>query len=478
MKVVKRLKKNFRYYMAMLVGKLSHFALGLLGKNVFYPGKFVYQICPDFLGMIELPKTIIAVTGTNGKTTVTNLLADCFTQLGYNFCSNVAGSNKVAATISLLLGCTSWSGKAKCDFALLEVDEKSTDKIFKYVKPQYLVVTNLYRDSYKNNGHVDFIADFLNRFIPDTTTLLLNADDLESSGLKPDNPRHYYAVDPLPGEREERRSTVQDGRNCPVCDYKLIQDYIRYHHIGRYHCEHCGFSSPEPEYRAVSADFAAGTMSVGYGGEVSDFRFAVNNDTDVYNALAAISLLAQLGIERSRIRELLGGLAVTKSRFNRSIVGDFTLTLMMAKGSNPIATSRVFDYIRKQEGPMGLIIMNHEVEPQERNVVMTAWYYDTDFQYLAVDRVSQIVAVGKQNQDLKAALLFGGVPEDRIMLCRKIAESPELLDLSRVRHVYVLYDTETTAQAAALQAPITARMQRYLAEGKTVAAAGEIEHVD
>ena len=127
---------------------------------------------------------------------------------------------------------------------------------------------------------------------------------------------------------------------------------------------------------------------------------------------------------------------------------------------------------------MGLIIMNHEVEPQERNVVMTAWYYDTDFQYLAVDRVSQIVAVGKQNQDLKAALLFGGVPEDRIMLCRKIAESPELLDLCRVRHVYVLYDTETTAQAAALQAPITARMQRYLAEGKTVAAAGEIEHVD
>lgn len=467
------LKKTLRFYLAMLVGKTSHFALGLLGKNAFYPGKFTYQICPDFLGIIELPKTVIAVTGTNGKTTVTNLLADCFKQLNYNFCSNVAGSNKVSATISLLLGHTSWGGKAQCDIALLEVDEKSTDKIFKYVKPQYLVTTNLYRDSYKNNGHAEFIADFLNRNIPDSTTLIVNADDLLSSGLKAHNPHRYYSVDPIEGEQEERQSIVKDIQNCPQCDHKLQADFVRYHHIGRYHCEHCGFRSPEADYRVTGVDFADQSMRLRSADGEFEYRFAINNDTDVYNAAAAISLLSELGIKPKRIRELLSGLAVTKSRYNRSQVGEFSLTLMMAKGSNPIATSRVFDYIRKQEGPMGLIIMNHEIEPDEKNVVFTAWYHDTDCQYLAVPTVAQIVAVGKQAEDLKVALLLAGVAEERITTCRSISDSPEQLDLEKLRHIYVLYDTETTAAAQALQAPVIRKLEQYLAEGKTVTPAQE-----
>lgn len=457
----------------MLVGKTSHFALGLLGKNAFYPGKFTYQICPDFLGTIELPKTVIAVTGTNGKTTVTNLLADCFKQLNYNFCSNVAGSNKVSATISLLLGHTSWGGKAQCDIALLEVDEKSTDKIFKYVKPQYLVMTNLYRDSYKNNGHAEFIADFLNRNIPNSTTLIVNADDLLSSGLKANNPHRYYSVAPIEGEQEERQSIVKDIQNCLQCDHKLQADFVRYHHIGRYHCEHCGFSSPEADYRVTEVNFADQSMRLRSAAGEFEYRFAINNDTDVYNAAAAISLLSELGIKPERIYELLSGLAVTKSRYNRSQVGEFSLTLMMAKGSNPIATSRVFDYIRKQEGPMGLIIMNHEIEPDEKNVVFTAWYHDTDCQYLAVPTVAQIVAVGKQAEDLKVALLLAGLAEERITTCRSILDSPSKLELDKLRHIYVLYDTETTAAAQALQAPLIRKLEQYLAEGKTVTPAQE-----
>ncbi len=455
---------------------MSHFALGLIGKNAFYPGKFVYNICPDFLGMIELPKKIIAVTGTNGKTTVTNLLADCFKQLGYSYCSNVAGSNKVAATISLLLGHTTWTGKAQCDIALLEVDEKSTDRIFKHIHPDYLVVTNLYRDSYKNNGHVEYIADFLNTYIPDSTELILNADDLVSSGLKPSNPRSYFAVAPLDNEIEERDSTVKDAQSCPACDHVLIPEFVRYHHIGRYHCAHCGFKSPTPNYLATAASYADSSMHVKYKGEETAFSFAINNDTDVYNALAAITLLSELGIARTQIRDLLAGLAVTKSRYDATNVGDFSLTLMMAKGSNPIATSRVFDYIRKQEGPIGLIIMNHEIDPNERNVVFTAWYYDTDFQYLAVDTVAQVVAVGKQMQDLKAALLLSGVAEERITLCRHIADSPEALDLSRLRNIYVLYDTETTAAAQALKEPILKRLRDYETRGNTVVSAQEAKH--
>ena len=40
------------------------------------PGTLALKLCPDFLKYVGRPKTIIAVTGTNGKTTVSNLLAD------------------------------------------------------------------------------------------------------------------------------------------------------------------------------------------------------------------------------------------------------------------------------------------------------------------------------------------------------------------------------------------------------------------
>lgn len=453
------MKKSLRYYIALLVGKTAYFFLGLLGKNAFYPGKFTYLICPDFLGMIELPETVVAVTGTNGKTTVTNLLADCLREEGYDLCSNVFGSNTVAAQISLLLGATSWGGRAKRRMALLEVDEKSTDKIFKYIRPRYLICTNLFRDSYKNNGHVEYIASILEANIPPETTLILNADDPVSSRLRPDNPRRYFGLAPLAGEREERASIVKDAQNCPECGRKLSPVFVRYHHIGRYRCPHCGFRSPEADYEVVAADFAAKRLTLRQGEALSQFDFPLQNDTDLYNAAAAIALLRELGLANERVQALFRGLEVTKTRFDRSVIGAYSLTLMMAKGSNPVATSRVFDYLRKQEGAMAVLIMNHEVIPQERNVVFTAWYHETDMRYLAEANVAQIVAVGKQNQDLKAALLLAGVDEAKVSLCRAIADGPKQLDLAAARHIYVLYDTETQPLAAALKPELEARLR-------------------
>ena len=50
------------------------------------------SLCPDFLGMVEKPKIVIAITGTNGKTTVANLLLDCLENCGYKVINNKAGS--------------------------------------------------------------------------------------------------------------------------------------------------------------------------------------------------------------------------------------------------------------------------------------------------------------------------------------------------------------------------------------------------
>lgn len=51
----------------------------------FFPGKIALKIQPDLLSELsnELDAGNVLVTGTNGKTSVTNLIADCMRYDGY-----------------------------------------------------------------------------------------------------------------------------------------------------------------------------------------------------------------------------------------------------------------------------------------------------------------------------------------------------------------------------------------------------------
>ena len=66
------------------------------------------KLCPDFLKYVGRPKTIIAVTGTNGKTTVSNLLADTLEKAGHRVLINRAGSNVASGIATALLKAATW----------------------------------------------------------------------------------------------------------------------------------------------------------------------------------------------------------------------------------------------------------------------------------------------------------------------------------------------------------------------------------
>ena len=68
------MKKTLKFRFALLLGKLAMLAQKILGMNAsYFPGKLALKLCPDFCGRIDKPEKIIAVTGTNGKTTCCNL---------------------------------------------------------------------------------------------------------------------------------------------------------------------------------------------------------------------------------------------------------------------------------------------------------------------------------------------------------------------------------------------------------------------
>ena len=86
---------KLRYYLALWVGKLSVFGLRLLKRQgTVLPGRIALAICPSFIRLAARPETVIAVTGANGKTTVTNMLTDLLKADGRRVLSNPSGANE------------------------------------------------------------------------------------------------------------------------------------------------------------------------------------------------------------------------------------------------------------------------------------------------------------------------------------------------------------------------------------------------
>ena len=227
---------KLRFLFALWMAKLSIPALKITRHNgTDFPGSLAVKLCPDFLKYIGRPDTIVAVTGTNGKTTVANMLGDVLTAEGKNVLSNRAGSNIISGVSTALLKGCDLLGRIRpgYDLAVLEVDERSAPRIYPYVKPDYIIVTNLFRDSIMRNAHPGYIADILTRSFPRTSKLILNADDLISGSVAPENPRVYFGIDRLPTDVTECENLLNDMRICPRCAGKLRYEYRRYHHIGR-----------------------------------------------------------------------------------------------------------------------------------------------------------------------------------------------------------------------------------------------------
>ncbi len=112
---------KIKILIALWVAKLSIVALKITGHNgTNFPGVVAIRICPQFLKYIGKPERIIAVTGTNGKTTVANMIIDALALDGKDVINNRAGSNiNTGIATSLIQNC-GISGKCSGKLGVLK----------------------------------------------------------------------------------------------------------------------------------------------------------------------------------------------------------------------------------------------------------------------------------------------------------------------------------------------------------------------
>ena len=435
---------KLRFLLALWLGKLSIPALKITRHNgTDFPGALAVKVCPGFLKYVDKPEKMVAVTGTNGKTTVSNMLVDILEAEGHRVLSNRAGSNITSGVSTAFIRNCDMLGRVKgCDMAVLEIDERSAPKIYPYVRPDYILITNLFRDSIMRNAHPGYIADILSRNLPRESKLILNADDLISYGVAEENARCYFGIGRMPSDVTDCVNLLNDMRICPRCAGKLRYEYRRYHHIGRAVCEHCGFHSPDSDYLATQVDTARRTMVLRENGQDYPYTLIADSIHNIYNMVTVIAALRQLGYGHDTIEKRLSQVKVLASRLSEEKIGGVNVIMQMSKDKNALACSRNFDYICSKPGKKELLVMMNCMGVAKSWSENPSWMYDTDFEFLNSDDVTCLVCAGPRAYDYRLRLLLAGIPDEKIRLEEDEFAALKLLPLRDGDDVYILYGVD------------------------------------
>ncbi len=450
----------FRFYIALWASKLLMFLYKLKGdtKNDL-PGLLASKICPEFLKLIKKPALTITVTGTNGKTTTSTLINDFLRSAGLTTSFNDWGANMQAGYSVNLIRAVNLLNKPVVDCSILEADELTLDVLMPWIKPDYLLVTNICKDSLRRNGHPENIYNHIEhtlRLLGDHTTAILNANDPISSELGKDSKRVYFGM-----ADTMRNPFVNLGKDiaiCPRCGGKISYDYRHYRHIGKFRCENCDFQTPHSKYFAEFVNFENRTMTI------SGHEYPLISDTifHAFNVLSAIAVVRELGYGENEISSFLATQKVTDIRESCVEYNGIEYYTFAAKSQNVSAASTVFEYMAKEPSDKDVVLLMDEVQDKNHPTETLSWLYETDYEFLNDPKIKRIIVGGHMYLNHKLRLLLAGVPEDRIVAVEEEADIPLYVDQSGIKKVYVLYETDCVSKAVNMRDSIV----RYVKEGR------------
>ena len=427
--------KKIRVFLAVLLCKCLRFRARLIGRGSSIPGKITLKVFPNILGDIKMPDLVIAVTGSNGKTSTVEMINRVLLDGGLTVACNSEGSNQTEGVATCVLANCSLSGKVKTDVLLLESDEQYAQYTFRYFQPDYFFITNLYRDQLTRNGHPEWIANVISRSISDKMTLVLNRDDplVSSLGYGRKNVI-YFGADHLDSDTYVNDSIYNDGYYCPICKHPMKYDYYHYNHIGSYHCDNCGFKKEKTDYTLTEANFDEGYIVINGEYRIS---LAFKGIYHCYNTLAAFTAGQIAKVSPESAVKTLNNYNMTSGRVQKLVFGGREGTLLASKHENSISYDRSIDVATAdKEKPDVMIIV--DAISRKYFTSETSWLWDIDFEKLNNENVHSVVLAGRYCYDLAARFEYTGIPADRIKVFERIPDGADWLKQDKGRPFYVI----------------------------------------
>ncbi|HIS40508.1 MAG TPA: DUF1727 domain-containing protein [Candidatus Aphodovivens avistercoris] len=424
-----------RLFCARAVAALSTWGL----KHVFhrpaanFPGKIALYVDPRVIAHLadKAAEGSIVVVGTNGKTTVTNLLADAFEAAGKRVICNRTGANLDSGVATALLH----AGAA--DVGVFESDELWLAKTAPQLKPRYIILLNLFRDQLDRVGEIDRIQDSIVGALGATpsSTLVFNADDPLCAAIaaRVSNPAIAFGVE---GDMGLTQNTVADAQMCQRCSTMMDYAFRQYGQLGEYRCPTCGFARPARDWSATGVRLEAEGLSFSVehvegaaeqaqpaAAEAPVSASAASGASDpapsfplhasfsgaymVYNLLA-VAVGARLGgVDPAAIQRAIDAFDPRNGRLQRFSVQGRPVLLNLAK--NPTGFNQNIKIILQDKGPKTVAFFINDKEADGHDV---SWLWDIDFEELAGQKELRAFAGGIRGNDMQVRLKYAGIQSE------------------------------------------------------------------
>ena len=379
---------------AIVAGKTARLAARRRGGGgSAFPGLVAERVDPKILAktLSRLPGGIVVVSGTNGKTTTTRMLAAIIAAHGKKVFTNPTGSNFTRGVISSMLTEVPLSGRLNADIAVLELDEGHALQFAKVVAPTHALLLNVARDQLDRFAEIDTTAKLLATLASQTTRcIVLNRDDpfvaRIALSVETDDVR-YFGTDPLAADRVP---------SLHEADVRFEDD----------------FTPPQPTPRdGLLHPHDSRSFSVRFGEQIlGDVTLQQRGLAAMINATAAVTMAKAVlggdfhkGIAAAALREVT-------PPFGRGEVIDANgapLELVLVK--NPAGFTVALDTYGDEPVTTMIAINDDYADGQD-----VSWLYDVSFESLRANGVA--LTSGVRAYDMALRLDYDDVAVDTIEL--------------------------------------------------------------
>ena len=401
--------ERIKFYISIILARIISTLIKLVGKSggTSFVGLFTLKLNPEFLNYCSkyITGKKYSVTGTNGKTTTSGLIAQIFEANGKKVIHNAQGANMLTG-IANVFAKTVVPTK-RFDNCVLESDEAYLSKLYDYMTLDYLVVTNLFRDQLDRYGELDTTAQKIQSAIDKNKDLILilNADDPLVANLGKDNKKIYYGFENIEfaGTRTISNAPAEMF-NC-ICGKPLEYSKRFYAQQGHYYCN-CGYHRPDCDYVGNAKIFDEYIeISVLHNNQTTNYTVDIIGLYNAYNVLAAITTALETGFSQEEIQAALKTYKAMFGRAEKTEINGHKTIIQLIK--NPAGASEV---LKTVDLSSNILIAINDNFADGRDV---SWLWDAEFELLK-DAQKTIITSGIRAQDMALRLKYAGVPTDEI----------------------------------------------------------------
>lgn len=396
---------SFRRMLAVWAAKIvEKISVRVFHKHgVTWAGKIALKICPSILKDLaaQVKKDIFIVCGTNGKTTTNNMLCSAIQAEGYSVVCNHTGSNMLNGVVAAFALGAKLNGNLDADYASIEIDEASTRRVFPHFKPDYMVLTNLFRDQLDRYGEIDITMNILKESMQSAPDMkvIVNGDDALSAFLAMDSGNDFVTYGISEKVIDDKGShEIREGRFCKKCGAPLHYNFYHYSQLGDYKCTDCDFVRPKIDFNAYDVEIGEGLLF-----SVEDKRLFANYKGfyNVYNILAAYSAVRTGGMKAEHFNDMLKNFNPENGRMEEFTIHGTKTVLNLAK--NPAGFNQNISAVMQDETLKDIVIVINDNAQDGTDV---SWLWDVDFDRFRGTNVNSITVSGIRCYDMGLRLKY------------------------------------------------------------------------